>query len=171
MSLLELCNTRLYSESRGVQRKVASKYISGKLGYPDPGSEFGDKIGNLRYLFRIPGVNGLLNLGIRLLQRRGYDVLLLDRGGQILGHTAFQIHPDNSLHVFSIEVDPNYRFRGLARHMQEGILMEARKKELGGVRLGAGSEESPTRICQNFASREEELGIEVREGNWIRLLY
>jgi len=170
--LCDLCSTFLYSESVEHQRKRTQTYISRRLGHPDDGSNFGRVLGKSKYLFRIPGINRVITpVGLWYLQRNGYDMLMLDLVEQIIGYTAFQIHKDDSLHMFSAEVLPEYQGKGLARHMVEKILNEARKKEIQRMRIGRGNHEAANRIYNNFAERSDELRIVAHESNWIDILH
>ncbi len=165
------CDTFLYSKSAGEERKTAKRYISKKLGYPDKNSNFDKKLGKLKYLFRIFGFNGIIaSIGLRYLQRRGYDWLMLGSAKKIIGHTAFQIHKNNSLHIFSMEVFPKYQGKGLSLYMAEKTLEEARKKKIQRMRIGKGGHEATNRIHQNFAKRADELRILCRDGNWVDIL-
>ena len=170
--LCDLCDTFLFSESKDAQRRNAKRYVSGKLGYPDEGSEFDKELGKAKHLFRIPGVNGIItSAGLWYLQRQGYDSLMLDLTEEIIGHTAFQVHQDNSLHVFSVEVLPQHQGEGLARYMIEETLKEARKKGIERMRIGGGGHASTNRIHANFSQREEELKISAQDENWVNLQY
>ena len=170
--LCDLCNTFIYSGSVADQHRRAKEYVSGKLGYPDEGSNFEKELGAMKHLFRIPGVNGLItSAGLWYLQRQGYDALMMELGEEIIGHTAFQIHRDDSLHVFSVEVNPDYRGQGLAQYMVEEVLDEARHREMQRMRIGGGKHAATNHIHQNFSDRAEELRILAHEGNWIDILY
>lgn len=170
--LCDLCDTFIYSESVGHQRGNAKRYMSERLGYPDQGSNFDKELGKLKYLFRIPGINGIITLaGLWHLQRQGYDALLLGLADEIIGHTAFQIHKDDSLHIFSVEVIPKYQGNGLAQYMVEKTLGEARKRLMQRMRIGGGKHEATNCIHHHFAERADELRIVAREGNWVDILY
>lgn len=171
-SLCDLCSTFIYSESVDNQRRSAKKYIAERLGHPDEGSIFDQELGKLKYFLRIPVVTGAItSAGLWYLQRQGYDTLILDLEGKVIGHTAFQIHKDASLHIFSVEVLPRYQGYGLAKYMVEETLKEARKREMKRMRIGGGKNEATNRIHQNLAKRADELRILAHEGNWIDILY
>ncbi len=169
--LSELCNTFLYSGSAGADKKNAQRYIKEKAGHPDEGSAFAKQLGPLKYLFRVPGANGLVtSAALWYLTKRNYDSLLLELAERIIGHTAFQIHKDNSLHVFSVEVVPEYRERGLAQYMVERVLDEAKNKGIQRMRIGGGKNDATNKIHQNLAEKANELGIIAQEGNWVSLV-
>jgi len=171
-TLCDLCSTFVYSGSVGDQRRSAKGYIAERLVHPDEGSIFDKKLGKLKHLLRIPVVNGVVtSAGLWYLQRQGYDALMLDLEGKVIGHTAFQIHNDASLHIFSVEVLPRYQGYGLAKYMVDETLKEARKRKMKKMRIGGGKSEATNRIHQNLAKRTDELGILAHEGNWIDILY
>lgn len=171
-SLCELCSTFAYSESIGNQRSNATRYIAQRLGYPDKGSIFDQEMGKLKYLFRIPIANeAIASSGLRYLVRQGYDALMLDLEGKVIGHAAFQVHKDDSLHIFSVEIISRYQGHGLARYMVEETLKEARKRKMKRMRIGAGRNKAVNRMHQNFAKRADELKILASDGNWIEILY
>ncbi len=170
--LCELCSTFVYSESIGSQRSNAARYIAQRLGYPDKGSIFDQEVGKLKYLFRIPMANeAIASAGLWYMVRQGYDALMLDLEGKVTGHVAFQVHKDDSLHIFSVEILPRYQGRGLAEYMVEETLKEARKRKMKRMRIGAGTSKAVNRMHQNFAKRADELKILASEGNWIEILY
>ena len=165
------CNTYLYSESSGNTRKKAARYVSDLLGYPETGSNFERELGNLRYLFRTGSFGqSITSLGLWYLEQRHYDALILELAEKIIGHTAFQMHADRTLHIFSVEVQPEYRGNGLGQSMTEETIIRARKKGIKRVRIGAGRNQATNSIHQSFTSRADELRISVREGNWIDIL-
>lgn len=178
-----LCDTFLYSESKGIQKIMAKEYLSKKLGYPDKNSDFDNKFGKLKYLFRGHKTNKtnkiITGFGLWYLKKQGYDALMLDLiedphndlAKGIIGHAAFQIHKDNSLHIFSVEVLPQYRQKNFSKYMVERVLEEARKREMKRTRIGKGTHESANHVYQNFAKRAEELKILPHKGNWIEILY
>lgn len=172
----EFFETYLFSEIYGGQRKYARDYLVDKLANPDEGSDFERQLGLLKYVFKVPVINSnVAEIGIRQMQKKGYDVLLMDYQDTdeniIAGHSAFQIHPDNSMHVFSLEVNPDYRRMGLGKHMLEDILDKAREKEIEHVRIGTGKVDAIAKVHRDFASREDELGVYAEGNGWFRLRY
>ncbi|GEM_PF-5213119 len=171
-NLGELCDTFLYSASSGNQWAMGTNYVGGVLAHPDKGSEFEMKMGNLKHIFRIPGLRELITpTAFEDLNSKGYDILLIELNSQIIGHTAYHVHEDNSLHIFSVKVNPHHQKRGLARYMVEQVLNQSRKENIPAIRVGGGKSEEMNRIHANFAKRSDELKIEALEGNWIKLLY
>ena len=171
MDLFELSNVYLYSEIQKSKRRKIQGYLIKKLGWPEKGSNFERKLGLLKHLFRIPIINQLLaGIGIRYLQNQGYDVLLLDLNGQIIGHTGFQADKNNFLHIFSIEVKREYQRKGLAKYMQEQIFIKARNKGIRKIRIGGGGDKIANKIQQSFAPKQKELRIIVQKQNWIEIL-
>ena len=125
MTLADVC-THLYTETQGKERREAFDYLLGKIAHPDKGSEFEKKLGKARFFFRMPGIGRLAaRVGMWYLQRQEYDVFLLESDNKVIGHTGFQSHP-NGWHIFSVEVDSDYRGKGLAQLMIEDFI----KKDL-----------------------------------------
>lgn len=169
--LSELCSTFLYTGATGIERKNAQEYIKERAGHPDEGSDFAKQIGPLKYLFRVPGADGIItSAALWYLTKRNYDALMLEHAKRIIGHTAFQIHKDNTLHVFSVEVIPDYREKGLAQYMVEEVLEEAREKGIERMRIGGGKNPATNAIYQNMAEKADDLGIIAQEGNWVSLV-
>ncbi|MBI2112405.1 GNAT family N-acetyltransferase [Candidatus Woesearchaeota archaeon] len=167
-----LCNLFFYSTTTPDLRQEARIYLSRKLGHPDKGSNFELELGPMKYFFRVPVVSSVAAyFGTAYLRRQGYDALLLQLAQRIIGHTAFQVHNDNSLHVFSIEVDEGYRGHGLATLMAGEVLEEARSRRINRVRVGGGRNEATNRIHDDLSERAEELRIHPEGGNWINIIY
>jgi len=163
--LSDLCRNYLYSNSQRTQRHITTEYLVQKLGYPDEGSNFENQLGFSKYAFRVPFINKLLAKGgLRYLRGRGYDALMLDLKGGIIGHTAFQVHDDNSLHIFSVEIEGAYQGSSLGMYMAEAVVTEARKKGIKRIRIGAGNHESTNKIHKKLGQKE---GIVAHEGNWL----
>jgi len=170
--LSDLCYRFFYSTAKSEEQREARGYLSGKLGYPDEGSHFEKELGMARHLFRIPLFNAVVTFaGVSYLQRKGYDALMVRLEEEIIGHTAFQVHDDRSLHIFSVELQPKYRGRGLATSMVERVLSEARDRQIQRMRIGGGKHEATNSIHRHFSEREKEFGIVAREGNWVDILY
>jgi len=170
-SLSDLCQTYLYSEAPRDQRRKAYDYLIRKVGHPDKGSKFERELGLFKYLFRTPVINRMVaTIGTWYLQRNRYGALLLELDDEIRGHTGFQVHKDDSLHIFSVEVNPDYQGNGLAQHMVEVLVGKAREQKLRSMRIGGGKNEATNRIHHNCAKRSYELGIIARDGNWIDLI-
>ncbi len=169
--LSDRLQTTTYSASRGKTRSKAREYLVHRLAYPDDVSEFGQKTKVLKYLFRAPVVsNALASVAMRYLQGKGYDVIMMHENDSIIGHVAFQVHQDNTLHVFSVEVNPEYREKGCATWLLEQTIHEARKRDIERVRIGAGSKEAITRAYNRLGSEEKEHLKVIQEGNnWFRL--
>jgi len=166
--LSDLC-VFLYSGSTDKRRKLANQYLIEKLGHPDEGSIFEKKLGALKYIFRVPVVNKLSLNAIKYLHEKGYDALMLCSDRRTIGHTAFQTHEDNSLHVFSTEIKPEYRGRGLSILLREKIIAYARQKQIYKVKLGAGGHPWSRRAYEIVSARKDELGIVPLGDYWIRV--
>ncbi len=178
IKLCDLCNCFIYSKSNEEQHKKGVLYFSKKLGYPDEGSEFEKKLGIIKHLFKVPIINKfIISKGLEHLQKQGYDALLLQLKEEVIGHTAYQIHNnDNSLHIFSVEINPNYRGQDLAKYMIINVLNEARYKKIEDVRLGAGNHPTINYIYEYLIKKKsEELGIfksnKNNEKNWLKIEY
>ena len=170
--LTDLCQTYLYFEARGAERQDAFYYLIEKAGNPDEGSKFERKTGCLSLFFGGPLMSILTTpIAVKYMKWQGYDALLLRLHGEIRRYTAFQVHDGDSLHIFSVELDENYREMGLAQGMVESVLKKAREKNLKSVRIGGGGSEATNRIHKNCSERAEELGIVARDDNWVDILY
>jgi GNAT superfamily N-acetyltransferase len=167
---MDICDTFLYSESIGLNRKNTVRYLSERIGYPDECSDFDKILGPTKYLFRIPLVNVPLTscAANYLTAKKGYDILLLKVYDSILGHSAFQVHPDNSLHIFSIQVLENYRGRGFGERLVEDTLDVARDKHIDNVRIGGGNNAFTNKLYSRVALRDNVADLGQ---NYVRLLY
>jgi GNAT superfamily N-acetyltransferase len=167
--LSDLAKIYPYSESSGMQRRIADNYLVDILAHPDEGSEFDKKIGPFKKIFRIPVVQDLLvSVATKYLLTKGYDLLMLSHEDTVIGHYAFQIH-DDSLHVFSIRIDPKYRGNGLTKRFGPEIINYARNRGIRRIRDGAGGNEFIKRdyalICLNASS----LGVKPLDNYWLEL--
>ncbi len=169
--LSDFCKTEVYTKLQGSDRRKAVNYLVKRLGHPDEGSDFDKNMSWKKMLFRMPKINRTLgHLGMWYLTvQKGYDALILSKEGKIIGYTAFQMHPDKSLHVFSIEVDEDHRENGLGTLMQTEIIRKARQRKLKKVRIGAGGDEATNRICRTLSKRGEELGISYSDPGWFEI--
>ena len=168
----EVCNHLFYSQSGVAEKKRAKDYIINRLGYPDQGSNFERELGLLKYVFRIPLLkNVIATVGIWYLRNCGYDAVSLENHDTVMGCTGFQIHPDESIHVFAIEVPREYQGMGFGVDMEERVLEYAKQRHLKSMRIGGGNHDASNRIHQIFCERQEELGIVARDKNWIDILY
>ena len=93
---------------------------------------------------------------------------MLELDGQIIGYTAFEVHKDNSLHVFSIEVEEQYRKNRLAISMIEEIIRQAVKKGIKRIRIGAGRNKYTNKLYQFIASQQRP-DIVAGQGNWLEI--
>jgi GNAT superfamily N-acetyltransferase len=166
MSIPLPTSTFFYSESTGSDRKIAAKYIAQRIGHPDEGSEFEKKLGMARYAFRIPILGKTLaQEAMQFMQTRGYDALLLRHDVFIAGITAFQRH-GLDLHVFSVEIKPEYRGLGLAQTMLEDFVAKTRAKGIEKIRLGGGNNPATNGLVQKLA---DSLNLQQKPGNWLIL--
>ncbi|MBD3361436.1 GNAT family N-acetyltransferase [Candidatus Woesearchaeota archaeon] len=170
--LIDKCSMYLGMETNRILERRIKQYLLEKIAYAEKGSKFEKEIGILKYLFRTGFISQLItHAGLEALKRRGYDVLMLELGKEIAGYTAFQIHADNSLHIFSVEVEPEYQGQGLAKNMIEEVLNKAKMKKISRIRLGAGGHEATNKLYFHLAKRSTELNITAESGNWINILY
>ncbi|MCK5107268.1 MAG: hypothetical protein KAQ83_00920 [Nanoarchaeota archaeon] len=100
-----MIESHLLTEKSGKELARANNYLRRWIAYPDKGSDFDKKQGCLKYTLRIPLIGQVIvPLAIKWLEKKGYDGLFLEENQNIIGHNAFQVHSDNSLHVFSIYI-------------------------------------------------------------------
>ena len=169
--LSDLCETLCLSKAEGAQRRRINDYLIKFIAYPDEGSEFDKKIGIVKYLFRKPIIKQIATyFCMRNLRKKGYDFMLLSRENEVLGHIGFQVHKDNTLHVFSILVNKKYRGKGLARYMGITLIEEARTRNIDRIRMGAGGHEATVRIYDYISRKEQELNVKVKQDYWIKIM-
>ncbi|PIN76326.1 hypothetical protein COV18_00235 [Candidatus Woesearchaeota archaeon CG10_big_fil_rev_8_21_14_0_10_37_12] len=130
---------------------------------------FKNKIGRARYLLQFPCASYVLPFVLKSLERRGYDALMLELETEVIGHTAFQIHRDNALHVFSTGIDLRYSGQNLGLFSWEKIIDFARNEGIISVRFGAGGHPFATRAYDSLCEKAEALKITPREDYWIDL--
>ncbi|WP_459872396.1 GNAT family N-acetyltransferase, partial [Endothiovibrio diazotrophicus] len=95
---------------------------------------------------------------------------LLELSGELIGYAAFHDHPDNSRHIFGVEVHPAHRQRGLATFMVERILERTRDEGIERLRIGGGNNRGTNAIHEEIGARGRALCIIKEPGNWIRIL-
>lgn len=167
----QLFQTYLLSEASSTERSIVLDYLTQKLASPDEGSHFETALGPFRHLFRLPVAGSYLaRLGVPYLERRGYDLLLLTDRPQVVGHTAFQEHKDNTWHVFSVERKPELNGRRLGTHMVEDLIKKARERGIERIRIGGGRNKHTNAIHADVSSRAGDLAIGGETNNWIRVL-
>ncbi|MBS3145127.1 GNAT family N-acetyltransferase [Candidatus Woesearchaeota archaeon] len=160
--------TYLLSEAEKEERNQACEYVAQFIGHPDEGSEFGKKLRFLKYAFRIPRVGKqLVTLAMPMFEKRGYDALMLRCTRGVIGLTAFQVHNEHDLHVFSVKVNPAYQNNGLAFRMQTELIEKARTRGMRRIRLSAGGHEVLRRIYEKID--EEKQKVKKVDGYWLEL--
>ena len=135
-----MIESHLLTEKSGKELARANNYLRRWIAYPDKGSDFDKKQGCLKYILRIPLISqAAVPLAIKWLKNKGYDGLFLENNQDIIGHNAFQVHPDNSLHVFSIYISPNYRRQGLALQSCVSVADNAFEKGIEKIVVSKGN--------------------------------
>jgi ribosomal protein S18 acetylase RimI-like enzyme len=169
---LESCLFYRYSESEGILKKKTNEYFSNLLGYPDNNSHFAKSIGNFKYAFRIPIVKNIITeKALNILNKKGYDSLIVSLDEKIIGHNAYQIHKDNSLHIFSLSVNPQYQRNGLAKQMVIHTIRKAKEKKIERVRVGGGKNNIVNKIYSYLADNCEYYNVMPIRGNWLQIKY
>lgn len=164
--------TFIYSRSRGRNRREARAYFAERMTRPDEGSAFEKQMGCIMPVLKVPGVaTGLTRLIEPIMMRRGYDALVLRDDECIVGHTAYQVHADNTLHVFACELHLGVRGRGFGFAMNADVIDEARKRGIARVRIGGGNHPATNRIHEKMRDEESFERIEVLSDNWVRIIY
>ncbi len=152
------------------ERGVASRFLLERMGYPDEGSNFERELGHLKYLFRAKMLNELFLWPLRwYMFREGRDAILLEDGDRIVGHTAFRVKKD-SMHVFSVEVDDNYKGSGHGLWMQKKAIRRARKMGLKRIRIGGGNNDYSNQSYMHFCENWKEYGVIPLGENWLGIL-
>lgn len=108
----------------------------------------------------------VLFLGLRATRRNG---LIFERDGKVISHVIFQRH-GNSLHVYSIWVEPGLQGQGIGTEATEHFLEYAKdQKGIKRVRIGGGRNPKINKIYEKLALRSNELKINPVEGYWFEL--
>ncbi len=173
MSVLEATcfSAYLFSDSDEEQQACALDYLAGKIAYPHPSSFFDRSLGVMKYTFRVPGLGKPLAIrSLRALEKRGYDVLLLDQEGVCVGHVAFQEHDQTDWHVFAVERDGRFKGQRAGTCMIEHLIKKAREKEKRRIRIGGGGSVRTNSIYADIVARGEQLGVIGEHSNWVRVL-
>ncbi|MFT4310319.1 MAG: GNAT family N-acetyltransferase [Candidatus Woesearchaeota archaeon] len=171
MPLCEQVDMYMFSECSSDKRESVLAYLLDEIKTPDKGSIFEHQTRHLRYILSFPIVASLvLKPSITCLRLRGYDALLCSKFDTIFAYSAFQVHKDKSLHIFSMFVDSNYRGNGYGHKMAQNIIQFSRENDIKRVRIGGGNNSVTNRIHEKLKEKEDELSIEVRDKNWVYLL-
>jgi len=174
--IADKCDSFLYSEATPEQVPAANRYAAMMLGNPDEGSEFDHVMGHMKFLFRngeesLPLVSPFMSF---LHRNLGYDALLMEYDGNIVGHTAYQVHDretdDPSIHVFSVYTHPSVRGRGMAAYMQDELIEKAPGMGVYRMRLGAGGHTVMSKLIDRVIARQRRTNVVSEGDNWIRIL-
>jgi len=167
----DLCEFFFYSDASGRRRKSADAYLTERIAYPDAGSRFDNRLGAIKFLFRLPQAEKLVTpIGMAIALKAGRNALLLERHGHLIGYVAFHDHADKTRHIFGVEVQKDCQRQGLGTFMVEKILDRARNEGFERLRIGGGHNDGTNTICENFGRRSLALGIAMEPGNWLRIL-
>ena len=167
--LEEKVGTFLYSSAPISDRNRAHRHLCHFLGHPDVGSDFERKMSKMKYVFRIPFVGVRYTpSALEKFMQHNYDVLLLDLDTKVKGHTAFQIHPDCSMRLFSVFVAQQLRGNGYAMDMVTNCIMHARKQGLKRVHIGGGNSDATNHIYAKVCAGN--YGVVDAKNNWVELV-
>ncbi len=172
-------STQLYSNLYFNDKMASAKYfidftINFMKEHPE-NSEFVQKNEGIISLVKnrlIPDYTKMLMIysGFGLLYFDGYDALILRENDKGIGHNAFQIHNDNTLHIFSMGVLESYKGKGLATKMQLDTINIARERGINSIRIGGGGSEEVKGLCEKLSSMSQELKITPRPDYWFDIL-
>ena len=163
----------IFSRSGRKEKKRIAQYLTRFIGHPDPRSEFGRKVAVAKYFFRLPVAGAhFVRLAFPFFNRRGHDVLVAQESEGYAGFVAYQSHPDNTLRVYSVQVEKPYRNQGVSVRMAREVVLEARNLHRERVRFGKGGHESMEHVIEHLMGEHAaELMIVKEPDNWLRLTY
>jgi GNAT superfamily N-acetyltransferase len=127
---------------------------------PDKGSAFEKAT---KYIRNLPAP--VLIAGMRIL---GYDALLIPSNGSVCAHLAFQLH-GKELHMFSVWVAPELRFKNIATQLVHRFVEDARaRSDIERVRISAGNGEGTKAIVRRVARVAESYGVEIDDNFFVK---
>lgn len=163
--------TKFFGENKTSREdEIARTYVTHLAFNPDAGSDFDLRTKELREQFKQSPKSIL-----PYLTSLRYDVLLAyDKNNKIIGHIAYQGHPDSqgtNWQAFNTYVDPSQRKRGIGETLREQLIIKAREKGIKKIRLGKGNHGYALKKNSELKEKEKELGITVNvDSGWIEIL-
>jgi hypothetical protein len=138
---------------------TARDYTLWWVRHPERGGTFDTRTRGLRLL---PGT-----VVLRLLFALGYDGLLYERDGRIVGHVFFQRH-GAALHAFSTAVDGTPEAAGFSVVMLLDFLAYASERpKIARARIGRGNNNTTRRLLERVRAYGDALGWRVDDDGWI----
>jgi predicted GNAT family acetyltransferase len=133
---------------------------------------YADKTAKIRKLVeKVPKpLRGMLDVPLILaLRSTRRNVLVFEKGGDIMAHVAFHRH-GKTMHMFHVWVNHSLRNKGYAREAVADFIEFARKKGMKSVRLGEGNNDAVNRIWEYCARHADEYNVRPRKGYWLDLI-
>ncbi len=161
----------IYSSMEGLRKAEATRLFIKRAAYPDPGSEFGRALGIVKYALRIPMSELFFSSYFsEYLVSKGYDAVLMGIEGKLAGYSAFHVHDDSSMHIFSTWFEEEFRNSRAAFRLKDGVISHARDLGIERIKMGMGGNDFSQRMYEIISRRADRLGV-VPEGDyWIRVL-
>lgn len=150
-----------------VNLETLENYITRWARNPDPGSFFAKFNRFIRWL---PDW-----LYIAFLRRKGYGGHILFKDGSPIGHVFYQRH-GNEIHMFSIEVEEQYRGLGYGHGLMRSFLLEmSDRTEIDVLRISAGGSEDVRRMWIRTLDGKYDLPYAVEPywkpgDGWVRIV-
>ena len=153
-------------------KNTVADYFQPKVAHPDPGSEFEKNVPKpVQILLRVPGSELLMRWKVMPeFERKGMDALLIYHKYGIVGHCAYEDKPDNSRHVFSIEMSSPHRHQKLGLISVVNSIYDAHVHGKTKMRVSKGSNEKVEPMLEWLQDLEGELGIRMHDGGWFDLI-
>ena len=134
-------------------------YVGWWIRHPSPGSHFEAATGHLKEMTDSPLVATLLTLG--------YDGLIYQHAGEIVGHVFFQRHGAD-LCAFSSSVDERYRGGELwATFSFDFVAYASQLADVTRARLGGGNHPITRGLVARLIPHVARLGWQVSRDGWI----
>lgn len=139
--------------------RAARDYAVWWVRHAERGGTFEARTRGLRLL---PG-----SVILRLLFALGYDGLMYERDGRIVGHVFFQRH-GAALHAFSTAVDGTPEAAGFSVVMLLDFLAYASERpKIARARIGRGNNNTTRRLLERVGARADALGWRVDLDGWV----
>ncbi|MCF7861925.1 hypothetical protein K9M79_06790 [Candidatus Woesearchaeota archaeon] len=158
----------LFSEAEGKSKKMATEYLINMVAYPDKGSEFDRNLPNaVKYALRVPGLRKIASRFVfpKMLES-GIDSMIIENHKGIAAHCAFEVKPDETVHVFSYGVQPRYQNASLATRVNEDMIHTMADKGYSWFKIGDGGHESNMPIKAKILSQNP--NYHNQDSTWIR---
>lgn len=142
-------------------------YLLDRIRNPDPGSEFEQRTFALRSLPEKQWIPGLM--------KAGYRGIVSHDKGVIIGHLFYQQRREpESLHVFTVNVDPSRRRQGIATRLIGSFLEQVVEQGMTLARLTAGGSPEMRALCTKIENEQSDLPCITRPDlgiGWVEVIH